>query len=62
MVEAGAPAEDTHHEFGGEGVICEREAMIGGGVQEVGSVGRFALNAEEDIEGSGAGGGYGHVL
>ncbi len=60
VVEARTPAEDAHDEFGGEGVIGGGEAVVGGRVEEFGGVGGFALDAEEDVEGGGAGGGDGH--
>ena len=61
-VEARTPAEDSHDEFGGEGVICGGEIGVGGGVEEFGGVGGFAFDAEENVEGGGAGGGDGHFL
>ena len=60
MVQERAPAEDSHDEFRGERVIRGGESGVGFGVQEFGGVRRFALDAEEDVERGGAGGGYGH--
>ena len=62
VVEARTPAEDAHHEFGGQGVIGSGETLVGGGVQKFGGVGGVALDAEEDVEGGGAGGGDGHCF
>ena len=59
-VEARAPAEDAHDEFGRQRVIGSGETFVGGRVEEVGGVGRFAFDAEEDVEGGGAGGRDGH--
>jgi hypothetical protein len=55
-VEARAPAEYPHDEFGGQGMIWSGEAIMGSGVEKFGGIGRFAFDAEEDVEGGGTGG------
>jgi len=60
IVEAGAPAEDSHYQFGGEGVVLAGEILKGARVKKFIGVGRFALDSEQDIEGCGASGGDGH--
>ena len=41
-------------------MIGSGEGLVGGRVQQVGGVGGFALDAEQDIEGGSARGGDGH--
>ena len=60
VVEARAPAEDAHDEFCRECVIGSGEVLVSRRVQELGGVGGFAFDAEENVEGGGAGGRDGH--
>jgi hypothetical protein len=59
-IEARAPAEDSHDEFHGEGVILGGEAVVDVGVQEFAGIGGIAFDAQQNVEGGGASGGERH--
>ena|SRR5437879_5162929 len=55
IVEPQLPAKNSHDEFRGEGMVWGRKALVSGRVEQFGCVREIARDAEENVEGGGAG-------